>query len=178
MGCIHLITGGSRSGKSEYARKLGEEHPGPRFFVAPCPIIDEETRLRVARHQEERAAGNWKTIEEPLLLTGAIQDCQGSRVVLVDCLTLWVNNLLYEAEKNRETLDEDQMDNHCREVLQVCKERPGQFIFVTNEVGMGIVPEQEVSRKYRDLVGRCNQTMASGADSVILVVSGLPLALR
>ncbi len=178
MGYIHLITGGSRSGKSEFAQVLGEEHPGTRTFVATCPIIDDETRVRVARHQRERAAGNWITVEEPLLLTQAIRSSENSQVVLVDCLTLWINNLLYEAEKNKEDLDEDQIVNHCRTLLQVCREQQGQFIFVTNEIGMGIVPEQAVSRRYRDLVGRCNKTMASGADSVIMIVSGLPLVLK
>ena len=101
---IHLITGGSRSGKSAYAQMLAEALPGPRAYVATCPIIDAETAERVKRHQEARGAAAWETIEEPIDLAGAIGRAVAYRVLLVDCLTLWINNLLYDAEQRGEML--------------------------------------------------------------------------
>lgn len=178
MGKIHLVTGGARSGKSEYAKRLGEKYIGPRTFIATCPIMDEEIRKRVARHRQERQGRQWKTIEEPLRLVEAINSSAGSMVTLVDCLTLWVNNILYESENQNKKLEEDDILMRSKEVITVCKSLAGEFIFVTNEIGMGLVPENEVSRRYRDLVGRCNQVMASYADKVTMIVSGLPLILK
>lgn len=177
MARIILITGGCRSGKSVHAQHLAESLPGRRLYVATCPVTDDEMAARIARHQQQRRGRDWETVEELVDLAGAIRKA-GAAVVLVDCLTLWANNLMYEAEKQEKEIGEDQVDGRCAEVLDTCRQREGTILFVTNEVGMGIVPDNESSRQFRDLVGRCNQTMAEGADEVTLVACGIPLKLK
>jgi adenosylcobinamide kinase/adenosylcobinamide-phosphate guanylyltransferase len=178
MAEIILITGGSRSGKSGYAQRLAESLHGPRAYVATCPITDSEMKRRVARHKEARSASAWETIEEPLDLAGAIRRAGGYRVLLVDCLTLWINNLLYEAEGREAFFSEEETTVYCREVIDACRAFSGTIIFVTNELGMGIIPENETVRRFRDCAGRCNQLMAAAAVTVTLVVSGIPLTLK
>ena len=179
MAHVILVTGGSRSGKSAYAQKLAESLPGTRAFVATAPIIDEEMRERVLRHQQARARSTgWNTIEEPVELAQALSNARRFDVLLVDCLTLWINNLMYEAEKRSQTIAEEEIEQLCGGLLNACSGRPGTVIFVTNEVGMGIVPENALARRYRDLVGRCNQAIAAGADAVTFVACGIPLHLK
>jgi adenosylcobinamide kinase/adenosylcobinamide-phosphate guanylyltransferase len=178
MAQIILITGGSRSGKSTYAQTLAESIPGSRTYIATCPPLDEEMAARIKKHRAQRQASLWQTLEETIDLAGALLKTRESQVRLVDCLTLWINNLLYEAEKQGREITEDDMLERCTHLLTACKELPGTVIFVTNEVGMGIVPDNPLARHYRDLAGRCNQIMAAGADRVILMVSGLPLNMK
>ena len=178
MASIVLITGGSRSGKSAFARKLAEGTPGRRGFVATCPPVDDEMRQRIDRHRNERVDAGWETIEETTDLAGVLGRTADFGVLLVDCLTLWVNNLMYEKEKEEAQLSEDDIAAACGSVLDACRGRPGRVVFVTNEVGMGIVPEHPVARRFRDLAGRCNQILASAADEVHLMVSGLSVRLR
>ena len=173
-----LVTGGSRSGKSTYAQELAEGLAGRRAFVATCPPIDEELRVRIQRHQEARRGADWQTIEEPIDLVGAVKRGRGYEVLLIDCLTLWVNNLMYEAEQQGRQIEEAEIARCCADLLAACIAHPGTVIFVTNEVGMGIVPDNPLSRRYRDLVGRCNQIVGAAADAVVLLVSGIPLTLR
>ena len=178
MGRIVLVTGGARSGKSEYARRHAEGLPSPRVFVATCPAIDGEMDERIRKHREARRDAGWETIEEPLDLARAVREARGAGVLLVDCLTLWVGNLLYEAQSLFRDVGEEEVARRCGETLAACRARAGGTIFVTGEVGMGVVPEEPMSRKFRDLLGRCNQVMAEGADETILVVCGLPLKLK
>ncbi len=178
MAKIALITGGCRSGKSLYAQRLAESIPGRRVYVATCPVLDGEMSERVRRHRQDRAARQWDTIEEPVKLGEAIRSADGHQVVLVDCLTLWVNNLMYQAEQAGRDVTEDHVAERCAEVLTAAGERAGTIIFVTNEVGMGIVPENKLARHYRDLAGRCNQVVAAGADLVALVSCGIPIFLK
>jgi len=180
MGKVILITGGSRSGKSGYAQRLAEAIPAPRTFVATCPVLENDTEMqaRVLRHKEDRARHEWQTIEEATDLPRALREARESRVILVDCLTLWVNNLMYAAEQRQELLHEDGISAQCKIVLNTCAELPGTIIFVTNEVGMGIIPENALARRFRDLAGRCNQVIAAHAHTVTFMVSGLPLELK
>ncbi|MFC1833682.1 bifunctional adenosylcobinamide kinase/adenosylcobinamide-phosphate guanylyltransferase [Thermodesulfobacteriota bacterium] len=178
MGRVVLVTGGSRSGKSEYARKAAEQTDGPRIFVATCPEVDDETRDRIRKHRLDRSEGGWDTIEEEIDLAGVLRESDEAGVILVDCLTLWINNLMFRAPGNGDSITEEEISRRCKEVLSASREIRGKVFFVTNEVGLGIVPENEASRLYRDLVGRCNQTMAEKADQVIFTVSGLPLTLK
>jgi adenosylcobinamide kinase/adenosylcobinamide-phosphate guanylyltransferase len=178
MAEIILITGGSRSGKSGYAQKLVEALPGPRAYLATCPVIDPEMAMRVEKHRDSRKASDWETIEETIDLAGAIRRAGRYRVLLVDCLTLWVNNLLYEAESRGEVFTEEATAVRCREVIDACGSFPGTILFVTNELGMGIVPENEAARRFRDCAGRCNQMLAEAAGTVTLVVAGITLPLK
>ncbi len=178
MAEIILVTGGSRSGKSAYAQKLAEALPGPRAYVATCPVIDPEMEIRVKKHREARSSADWVTIEETLDLAGAIGRAAAYRVILVDCLTLWVNNLLYEAGGRGAAFTEEEAAACGREVIDACGPLPGTVIFVTNELGMGIIPDNEPARRFRDCAGRMNQLIAAAAQTVTLVVAGIPLLLK
>lgn len=178
MARIALITGGCRSGKSMFAQTLAESLPGRRVFIATCQPLDDEMRERIDRHREARAAMDWKTIEEPVHLADVLTRAQDNEVVLVDCLTLWISNLLCNPEAECADLDEEQMTQRCQEVLDACRRHPGTVVLVTNEVGAGIVPDTILARRFRDLVGRCNQVLAAGADSVTLMACGLPISLK
>lgn len=173
-----LVTGGSRSGKSSYAQKRAEALPGPRAFLATCPILDDEMALRCRKHRESRAASQWDTIEEETDLARVIGADTTHRVILVDCLTLWVNNLMYDASQKDQPLTEDDMAQHCRRLLEASAAFSGTILWVTNEVGMGIVPDNAQSRLFRDLAGRCNQILAGASSDVVLMVSGIALPVK
>lgn len=175
---IILVTGGARSGKSSHALRLARSQPSPRAFIATCPPVDEEMREKIRHHREERNPDLWKTIEEETDLKAAIGRARDFPVILVDCLTLWVYNLMQKAEKEERELNELEMARVCRETIRECRNQEGTILFVTNEIGMGIVPEEAVSRRFRDLVGRCNQTIADEAHEVIFLVSGQPLHVK
>jgi adenosylcobinamide kinase/adenosylcobinamide-phosphate guanylyltransferase len=178
MARIILVTGGSRSGKSRHAQKLAESQDGLRAFIATCPVIDGEMRARVRKHQRARKPSDWHTIEETLDLAGALLRSRDYAVVLVDCVTLWVNNVLYEAMQRGKTVSETQIARLCRQALDACGQHPGTIIFVTNEVGMSIVPDNQLSRRYRDLAGRANQIIAAASDQVYFLVCGQALVLK
>lgn len=178
MARVILVTGGSRSGKSDFARRTAEALPGKRAFVATCPVTDEEMALRIQKHREERSRSNWETIEEPVNIAEALRKAPQFDVFIVDCLTLWINNLLYQEAQQGRNITEDEIARMCRDLLQACSEISGTVIFVTNELGSGIVPESPFARLYRDLVGRCNQIIAGEADKVTMVACGLPFNLK
>ena len=178
MGKIVLVTGGCRSGKSRFAQQMAEATGVQRLYIATAPVLDEEMEERITRHRQERAQRQWTTCEEPLDLVRAFGEHTGFDSVLCDCLTLWVNNLLYQAEQQAKTRGEDNMAQLAQEVVDVARLYPGTVIFVTNEVGLGIVPADALSRRFRDLAGRCNQVIAAAADEVYFVVSGIPLKIK
>ncbi len=172
------ISGGCRSGKSIYAQELAESLPGRRAYLATCPQIDEEMDRRIERHQQQREKKGWQTIEAPLELSAAVQQTKDFDVLLIDCLTLWINNLLYQVEQDGSSLTEQQIGERCAELIKICRQRGQTVIFVTNELGMGLVPADPISRHYRDCLGRCNQTIAKLADEAVFMVSGIPLILK
>ncbi|CAG0908024.1 unnamed protein product [Cyprideis torosa] len=171
--------GGSRSGKSSYAQKWAEELGAEeKIFVATSPHLDEEMSERIARHRLEREGRGWDTVEEQRDISRVIEQSHGADVLLIDCLTLWVNNILYTAEQRGEQFSEDAMLAHCEDVIRSAQAHPGTLLFVSNEVGSGIIPGNQQTRLYRDLVGRCNQVFAQGAHEVVLVTCGLPQVLK
>lgn len=159
-----VLLGGARSGKSARAMKLAAEAGAPVVFVATGEGRDEEMATRIDAHRRERPAG-WTTIEEPLELRVALAAAPAGSTVIVDCLSLWVANLL---ERGREPDD----------VAPVAAARLGMTIAVSNEVGLGIVPDTPLGRAFRDAQGRLNMRMAERADRVILMTAGLPLVLK
>lgn len=178
MAQIILVTGGSRSGKSSFAEKKARELSDSRLYVATCPVTDPEMEKRIERHRRERSGMGWLTEECELKLGALLESHHDVQVVLVDCLTLWINNLMYRAEQVGERVSEEKIEKEIISLGAVCRQRPGTVIFVTNEVGLGIVPENKQARLYRDLVGRCNQCMAGEADEVYLVTCAIPQQLK
>jgi adenosylcobinamide kinase/adenosylcobinamide-phosphate guanylyltransferase len=178
MGKMVLVTGGCRSGKSSFAQQMAEAAGLKRLYIATAPVLDVEMEERIARHRQERAQRNWFTCEETLELVRVFGAHTGFDAVLCDCLTLWVNNILYQTEQKGTAFGEDDMARLAQAVVDTAHQYPGTVIFVTNEVGLGIVPADAISRRFRDLAGRCNQVMATAADEVYCVVSGIPLKIK
>ena len=168
-----FVIGGCRSGKSSHALRLAEEISAKnRVFIATCVPQDEEMRERVSNHQEERGA-EWKTVEEPIFLPEAIlENSQQAGVVLADCLTLWISNLLMEDE------DFGKIAESVRQLTQVIAEAKCPVILVSNEVGAGIVPENKLARLFRDAVGFANQRIAASVHRVIWMVAGIPVPIK
>lgn len=169
---VVFVTGGARSGKSGFAQRLVEGWEGPLVYVATGEARDAEMRERIEAHQRDRGE-RWQTLEEPLDLAGALARTAGRGGVLVDCLTLWTSNLLEEAER-----DPAAPERRLAELDAALAARGGRVCVVTNEVGLGIVPENALARRFRDLAGRVNQRAAAAATEAWLVVSGLPLRLK
>ncbi len=177
MAELILITGGARSGKSSYALEVAEKISSSRIFIATCPSIDREMSDRVKRHREERQGRGWRTIEEEIDLAKLFPEkVEGAGVVLIDCVTLWVNNILFTY--GEEKVDDFVIKNRCLGWLEAMGDFPGTVVCVTNEVGLGVVPENRLARKYRDLVGTCNQLIGQKADEVVLVSCGVPFAIK
>lgn len=178
MAKIILVTGGTRSGKSGYALQLAERISPPHCFIATCRVSDQEMAERVKKHQDERAETLWKTVEEPLNLQTAFIKNSNYSSYLVDCLTLWVSNVMESCDQTNSSCDENDIERQIDQLFCYLKNIDSTVIFVTNEVGMGIVPENRLARRYRDLVGFCNRIVASRADDVVLISCGLPLYLK
>ncbi|MBU1567518.1 MAG: bifunctional adenosylcobinamide kinase/adenosylcobinamide-phosphate guanylyltransferase [Proteobacteria bacterium] len=179
MARLILITGGARSGKSSHALKLAETIGHKRLFIATCPSVDREMTERVRRHKEERRGRGWTTIEcETELGSLFSEQVKEFDVVLVDCVTLWVNNVLYSHDRFGKTINDLLIGQLCREWLDTTDGYSGTVVCVTNEVGLGIVPDNALARKYRDLVGTCNQIIGKKAEEVIIVSCGIPFHIK
>lgn len=166
---LTLVLGGARSGKSDYAEKLVCGLPAPWIYLATAEAHDDDMRARIAQHRSRRAAG-WTTIEAPLDLAAALTTTTASaHPVLVDCLTLWLTNVM---------LGGHDTGARTAELLDALAKRTAPCVLVSNEVGMGIVPDNALARRFRDEAGRLNQSMAATVDRVVLVCAGLPLILK
>jgi adenosylcobinamide kinase/adenosylcobinamide-phosphate guanylyltransferase len=167
---IHLVIGGARSGKSSYAERLARESGLAVTYIATCEARDQEMTERIAHHRHRRPP-EWRTVEEPLLLADALRrEAAANTCVMVDCLTLWLTNVLLAESPGRE----EEIDK----LLATLPTLPGRILLVSNEVGWGIVPENALARRFRDEQGRLNQRIAAIADEVTLVAAGLPLVLK
>ena len=166
---VTLVLGGSRSGKSRHAEALVEGQPGSCVYLATAEAGDHEMAERIRRHQARRGR-RWQTLEEPLDLVGVLRGAARSDgAVLVDCLTLWLSNLL-GAERDVETETES--------LVAALPGLAGPVVFVSNEVGLGIVPEGALARAFVDHAGRLHQAVATAAQSVLFMAAGLPFALK
>lgn len=172
MAKVVFITGGARSGKSRLAESLTEGFGTPLCYIATGEARDEEMAVRIAAHRARRGNG-WQTVEEPIRLMEALKAAEGRfQAVLVDCVTLWLTNLLLSHE------DADRALAEARALAALLPELTIPIVLVSNEVGMGIVPENALARSFRDLSGKANQTLAAAADEVYVTISGIPLKLK
>lgn len=164
-----LVLGGARSGKSRYAQQRAEALPGDLVYLATAQAFDQEMRERIALHRGDRGP-RWSTVEEPLDLARAISISSTlETIVMVDCLTLWASNLI---------LAEHDADAAIAELIRAVRDARGPIILVANEVGLGIVPDNALARRFRDVAGRINQQMAAAIDEVVMVFAGLPIVLK
>lgn len=169
---LALVLGAARSGKSRLAQQLAEAQGEPRLFVATAEAGDLEMAARIEQHRQERG-GAWDTWEASIELAAVIDKAQNRyRVILVDCLTLWLSNILL-----REPSDAD-LENTCRSVLDAARRSLTPLIMVSNEVGWGIVPDNPLARRFRDVAGSLHQNLAAVADLVCVTMAGLPLILK
>lgn len=169
-----FVLGGARSGKSAFAQGLALNSHGPRVYLATAEALDAEMAGRIAEHRLSRGDG-WLTIEEPLDLTGRIMKMEmelGSGVVLIDCITLWITNLMAAGRADEEILKE------VNGLAKACTHIPASVVMVSNEVGGGIVPENALARRFRDIAGAANQKLAAAASAAYLLAAGIPLRLK
>jgi adenosyl cobinamide kinase/adenosyl cobinamide phosphate guanylyltransferase len=162
-----FVLGGARSGKSAYAERIITALPSPWVYIATAQAADEEMRARIALHRARRDE-RWTTVEAPIDIAAAI-GVAGTQPLLVDCLTLWVTNLL---------LGELDIDSHIESLEAALRARDATTVLVANEVGLGIVPDNTLARAFRDWAGRVNQHFAARADSVVFMVAGLPMRVK
>lgn len=164
-----LILGGARSGKSYFAEQLARDSGLPRIYLATATAGDDEMRTRISHHRNQRDDG-WCTIEEPLALTETLaRESAVDRVVLIDCLTLWLSNLMH---------NERDVVHETRQLTDWLRATSHPVLLVSNEVGLGLVPETPLGRDFRDAQGRLNQAVAAAVPNVAFVAAGLPLWLK
>jgi len=170
----HLILGGARSGKSRHAESIAQARGAPVSVIVTAEALDEEMAARIARHRAERPA-DWHVIEAPIALAEALTAAAAPhQTVIVDCLTLWLANLLGDASPERDAL----LAREREALLQALPALPGTVLLVANETGLGLVPETPLGRRFRDEAGWLNQAVAERCDRVSLIAAGLPLVLK
>lgn len=180
MNRIIFITGGSRSGKSNFALKMASGLEGNKVYIATAEALDEEMKERIEKHKKERS-GEWLTMEEPLKISELIRDLNGKHgVLLLDCLTIWLSNLILKERQSSLKLEIEDFIEVLRDFKKpsIPSLQPSVLFIVSNEIGMGIVPENKLARRFRDDAGRLNQRVAELADEVYFVVSGIPLKTK
>jgi len=169
---VIFITGGCRSGKSRYALDYANRHFSKKLYLATCEVLDQEMAQRVENHKKMRGP-EWQTVEEPLEVVEKVRRYgDEAEVVLLDCITLWLSNLLLKWD------DDSKVTGEVDRLIETLKKSQASFLIVSNEVGMGIVPADPLSRRFRDLSGIVNQKIAEVADTVIYIVSGIPMFLK
>ncbi len=169
---VIFITGGCRSGKSRYALDYVNQHFLKKLYLASCEALDEEMAQRIEHHKKMRGP-EWHTIEEPVEIVDKIRQYGDKvEVILLDCIPLWLSNILIKWDSDSRIMDE--VDRF----VNMIKQSPTSFIIVSNEVGMGIVPAEPLGRRFRDLSGMVNQKITEVADTVVCMVSGIPLFLK
>lgn len=171
-GCM-LVLGGAKSGKSTFAVDVCNALEKKRIFLATAEGLDREMEERIRRHRSERG-DTWQTVEEPLEVAHAIGEVDGEdRVILLDCLTLWLGNLYMKYGE-----DQGAVEREIENLLKKLSGVAGAVVLVSNEAGMGIVPQDPLTRRYRDTLGRLNQEVARIARKVVMLMAGIPLILK
>lgn len=168
----YLILGGARSGKTKRALALADRYAAAnsqKIYLATAEPLDQEMRQRIERHQAERQNSNWSTIECPLAITDIISQAKEDSIILIDCLTLWLSNIMHQ---NKD------VQQYTTELTETIATTRAILIFVSNEVGLGIVPHTELGRTFRDEQGWLNQNIAQSVDHVEVMIAGLPLLLK
>ena len=160
-----LLLGGARSGKSDMAVRLANGWDGPVVFAATAEASDDDMAARIGRHQAERPE-HWDLVESPMLRGGEVADCDPEALVIIDCITLLVNNLIFNDRTD------EQIDEHAKVMAHALVSRTTPTLVISNEVGLGLVPETELGRRYRDVLGRYNRHLASRAQTTLFVAAG------
>lgn len=174
----HLILGGARSGKSRHAENLAAASGLPVTVIATAEALDDEMKARISRHQEDRPAG-WRTVETPVALAAALaREADEGRCVIVDCLTLWLSNLMADLADPAVADLPPALATERAAMLEILPTLRGEVLLVANEVGLGLVPDTPLGRVFRDEAGRLNQMVAAACARVTFVAAGLPLALK
>lgn len=176
----HLILGGARSGKSAFAERLARECGNPTSVIVTAEALDDEMAERIRRHRRDRPP-DWRTVEEPVaLVTALAAEAAHGRCVIVDCLTLWLTNLLagsdHAQDGGEDALRRVRRERHA--LVQLLPKLRGTVLIVTNEVGLGLVPDTPLGRVFRDEAGRMNQAVASACSRATFMAAGLPLRLK
>lgn len=167
-GRLTFVLGGARSGKSRHAETLVEACPPPWTYIATAQSFDDEMHERILEHRKRRGT-DWQTAEAPIELAEALSTVPAGAPVLIDCLTLWMSNLL---------LAERDIEAEILRLVDRLRKPTGPWIVVSNEVGLGIVPDNALARRFRDAAGRLNQLVAAEADNVVFMVAGLPMKVK
>lgn len=165
---LTFLLGGARSGKSAHAERLVTSAPAPWTYIATAQAYDDEMTERIALHRARRGEG-WRTVDAPLDLAGAIAAVPGGQPLLIDCLTLWLSNHM---------LADHDVEAELEKLTEILAKPRGNWFVVANEVGLGIVPDNALARRFRDAAGRLNQKVAAKADRVLFMVAGLPLQVK
>jgi adenosylcobinamide kinase/adenosylcobinamide-phosphate guanylyltransferase len=170
---VSMITGAVASGKSRFALEMALGYGGLKTFIATAIPVDDEMRYKIERHRSERGMA-FQTVEVPVDLSDAIQEAQvKSSVIVVDCVTVWLNNVFYHYREQDEKCEEQ-----IQRLIEVLSAAAAHIILVTNEVGWGVMPENALARHYADALGRLNQRIASVSDEVVMVTAGIPQWLK
>jgi adenosylcobinamide kinase/adenosylcobinamide-phosphate guanylyltransferase len=167
-----LVLGGARSGKSVYALQRAQEWEGRLVYLATAEGKDEEMKKRIAAHRTKRRGRRWETIEEPIDVVWQLKEMDDSvGAVVLDCVTLWISNALLKNQK-------EELENQVAELVEEIPLFPFHFLAVSNEVGLGLVPDTPLGREYRDLLGTVNQRLAQACKEVVFMAAGLPMKLK
>ena len=167
MSGVTLVLGGARSGKSSFAEQLAESHALPRTYIATAEAFDDEMAVRIARHREARSGKGWQTIDAQLNPAAALRAARG--LVLIDCITVWLGNLMHHERPIAQAVED---------LCSALADSDSRVILVSNEVGLSIVPENAMARRFRDEQGLANQRLAAAADEVFLVTAGIPMRIK
>lgn len=169
---LTFVLGGARSGKTAFAEGVCNRHNVARVYIATAQALDAEMSVRIERHRQTRGAG-FTTIEAPIELSQAVRDLKGPCITLIDCLTLWISNLMADG-----SVTDEMIFSKAADLISASRSVDAAFVVVSNETGLGIVPDNALARRFRDVSGKVNQMIAAASDEVYFITAGLPMKLK